>query len=693
MNKPPILLSCLLLTTHFAFAADNIDSEAEARNVEDIKTTGETIIVEGHQVNNLGQTLSVSEGEVSENEIEIRPILRTGELLEFVPGMVVTQHSGSGKANQYFLRGFNLDHGTDFNTQIDGMPINMRTHGHGQGYTDLNFIIPELIKNIQYQKGTYYAELGDFSSAGGATFNLKNTIKRPKVSLSLGEDGYQRIFAATDLNVAQGNLLIGLESQTYQGPWTDINEDIQKLNTNIRYFGKLADGDLSVTFMAYDNSWNSADQIPSRAVEQGLIDRLGSLDTDVGGRSDRYSLSTQWQNKHWQSTIYWISSNLDLFSNFTYFLDDPVQGDEFKQVDKRDIYGGSTNYNNVIHLAGFNVFQKIGMQFRIDDIAEVGLYQSVAGQNMAAIRSDNVDERSVGLFYQLQTEFSEKLSATAGLRYDFYDVNVHSDLKANSGSGNEGIASLKLALNYRINDNLVSYVNIGQGFHSNDARGVTISIDPQTGDTTEPVNLLVQSEGAELGLRWFDNKHFNISASLWLLQLDSELLFVGDAGNTEASRPSRRYGAEISAYYWFSNSWSLDTEFAWSHSRFRDQVADEGNYIDGALPFVSSMGITYAPDSLGWTASLRYRYFSARALESTNQIKGESTKTVNLGIDYQWDKLKVGLDFLNLFNSTDHDIDYYYPSRLPNEGGEGVEDIHYHPLEPRTLRLNMSYKF
>lgn len=682
MNKKFILLSAVMLISQSAIAQN-----------EPAKISDETILIEGYRSHNLGQTLSVSEGEISEVEIAIRPILRTGELLEFVPGMVVTQHSGSGKANQYFLRGFNLDHGTDFNTQIDGMPVNMRTHGHGQGYTDLNFIIPELVKSINYQKGNYYAELGDFSSAGGATFNFKDKFKQSFISLSLGENAYHRVFAGGQVDLKQGTLLVGLENQGYQGPWTDIDEDIKKLNANIRYSTKVADGDFSVTFMAYDNRWNSADQIPTRAVEQGIIDRLGSIDDDVGGNSSRYSLSAQWQNKDWQTSAYWIRSDLNLFSNFTYLLDNPEQGDEFKQVDSRDIYGGSISYNQLIKLAGYTVKQRLGIQLRIDDINDVGLYHSQNGQSTMSIRVDEVEERSAGLFYQLQAELTDKISATAGIRYDYFDVNVESDLQANSGSANDGLANLKLALNYQINDQLESYISAGQGFHSNDARGATIAIDPQSGEEAEPVDLLVQSEGVEIGLRWFNNQKFNISTALWFLQLDSELLFVGDAGNTEASRPSRRYGFEVSAYYWLNNGWSLDTELAWSHSRFRDQVVDEGNYIDGALPFVASMGISYAPDDLGWRGSLRYRYFSARALESTNEVKADSTKTVNLGVAYQWQKFKIGLDCLNLLDSKDHDIDYYYASRLIGEPADGVEDIHFHPLEPRTFRLHLSYLF
>ncbi|WP_111976886.1 TonB-dependent receptor [Algibacillus agarilyticus] len=653
----------------------------------------ETISIKGHKTTELGQTLSASAGSISQIEIDIRPMLRTGELLEFVPGMVVTQHSGSGKANQYFLRGFNLDHGTDFATHIDGMPVNMRTHGHGQGYTDLNFIIPELVKSIDYKKGTYYAEVGDFSAAGSAQFNLKNKLNQPLINLTLGENAYQRLFAAGQVTLSNGNLLAGLEHQTYSGPWLDIDEDINKTNALLRYTSTLAQGDFNLTLMTYDNSWNSADQIPMRAIEQGIIDPLGSIDPDVGGESSRYSLSGQWQDAHWQLSAYAIQSELNLFSNFTYLLDHPEQGDQFEQVDQRSLYGGAISYNEQFNLGQFKIKQTAGIQLRIDDIKEVGLHRSQQRTRLNTIRTDNVNEQSLGLFYQAQTNLTEKLTATAGIRYDHFNLDVNSDRANNSGTATDGIANAKLMLNYRINPNLETYANVGQGFHSNDARGVTITEDPQTNESTAPVDLLVQSEGAELGMRWFDNETFNISAALWLLQLDSELLFVGDAGNTEASRPSKRYGVELSAFYWFADNWSLDTELAWNHSRFRDQQTDEGQYIDGALPFVGSAGISYIAAKTGWQGSLRYRYFSARALESTNNIKAASTQTINLGVAYQWQQLKIGFDCLNLLDSQDHDITYYYASRLTNEPSEGVEDIHFHPLEPRTFRLKLSYQF
>lgn len=671
------------------YLATSIYSVSFAHDLE--KT--ETIEVQGHKTNILGQTISASEGVISDAEINIKPLLRTGELLEFVPGMVVTQHSGSGKANQYFLRGFNLDHGTDFSTYIDGMPINMRTHGHGQGYTDLNFIIPEFINNIHYKKGTYYATLGDFSSAGSAEFTLKNNFDKPTLSATMGENNFQRLFAGTQIDFANGHLLSGVELEKYDGPWTDINEDIEKFNGLLRYYGKTLGGDLSVNLMHYSNRWNSADQIPLRAVQQKLIDRLGSLDKAAGGKSDRTSLSGNWTNGDWDVSAYWINSSLNLFSNFTYYLEQPDLGDQFEQVDKRDLFGGKINNTQSYRVGNIPVIQTVGLEYRFDDIGEVALYQSHERQRYSAIKKDKVKESSLGTFYQLRATLTDKLNATLGLRYDYFTVDVNSNLTANSGDANEGLFTSKFSLAYLVNENVESYLSVGQGFHSNDARGATISIDPLSGDQLDPVDLLVKSDGAEIGVRWFKESQFNISTALWYLELDSELLFVGDAGNTEASRPSRRYGAELSTYYWVDSNWSIDTELAWSRSRFRDTVEDEGQFIDGALPFVASAGISYSPKELGFKGSIRYRYFAARALDSTNTIKANSTQSVNVNIGYRWDNITIEVDGLNLFESKDNDIEYYYASRLNGEPATGVEDLHFHPLTPRTFRASLTYQF
>lgn len=654
----------------------------------------ENVTVYGYRTDLLGTSIAAAEGVVGSAEIAARPVSRTGEILEFVPGMVVTQHSGSGKANQYFLRGFNLDHGTDFATSVDAMPINMRSHGHGQGYTDLNFIIPELIQDIQYRKGPYYAEVGDFSGAGAAQFSLKSSLDKSEVNLTAGDFDYQRLYTATQLDLESGRLLFGVEAQRYAGPWKDINEDVHKTNLLARYSSRLADGEFSVTAMGYRNRWNAADQIPQRAVEQGIIDSLGSLDTDVGGDSSRYSLSTQWTNPNWSMSAYLVDSDLNLFSNFTYFLDDPINGDEFEQVDNRQLLGGEIARNWQADVAGKSATQKIGLQIRHDEIDEVGLYKTRARNRLSSTRVDAIDETSLAFFAQSDIQLTEKLRTHLGVRHDYLQVDVRSDLAQNSGDASDGITNVKAGISYSVNNKFETYFNLGQGFHSNDARGATIVIDPLSGELSEPVDLLSRSQGLEVGAKLFDNNRYSISTSLWYLALDSELLFVGDAGNTEANRASERSGIEIASYFWFAEGWSIDSELAWTRSRFTDNQLMEGKYVDGSLPFVASAGISYAPAQTGFHGALRYRHFAARVLDSFAQQEAEATSVMNLGLGYRWAQWSVGLDILNLFDSADHDIDYFYPSRLSGgEADEGVENLHFHPVEPRSLRIRLQASF
>lgn len=651
----------------------------------------EQIIIHGRQMDLLGQSSSASEGVIGNAEIADRPLSRVGEVLEFVPGMVVTQHSGSGKANQYFLRGFNLDHGTDFSTSVDGMPVNMRTHGHGQGYSDLNFIIPELIQQLDYKKGAYYADVGDFSAAGSARFLLQNRTT-DSIELALGQDDFQRIMAKGSTKLGRGNLLVGAELQGYDGPWTDINEHVEKRNFVGRYSQPLGAGQFAFTVMAYDNSWQSADQIPQRAIEQRIIDRLGSLDTTVGGESSRYSVSASWLSDAWQLSAYAINADMALWSNFTYFLTDPENGDQFEQVDERWIYGGELSRHWHQRWGELAVEHKVGVQWRADDIGKVGLFNTVARQRLSTVRQDQVDEQSVGIYSQTDVQLNADWSAHLGLRYDYFDVDVASDRLENSGDAADGMLSVKGGLSYQFLPNWQAYASAGQAFHSNDARGATTRIDPISNDEVTPVDLLVRSNGAELGLRFFDYSMLNASVALWYLDMDSELVYVGDAGTNEASRASERYGIELAAYYWLNSNWNLDVELALTRSRFTGQAVDEGNYIDGALPVVASMGLIYKADS-PWQLSVRLRYFGKRTLNSFNSERSDASTVVNAGYQYQWQNWQFGVDLLNALNSKDHDIDYFYASRLPGEAAEGVEDRHFHPLEPRTLRATLRYTF
>lgn len=652
----------------------------------------ERVVVYGKQKDLIGESISASEGVIGAGDIAQRPLLRAGEILEFIPGMVVTQHSGSGKANQYFLRGFNLDHGTDFSINLDGMPVNMRTHGHGQGYADLNFVTPEFIQQINYQKGPYQGMQGDFSVAGSANFSLVSAFAAPFAKAEVGENGYLRTVAVTNLSIGTDNLAIGGEWQQYDGPWTDIDEDINKKNVFLRYRHDTPDSRLHITVLGYDNSWNAADQIPLRAVQQGIIDELGSLDPTLGGDANRYSLSVNWHSSDWLVNAYAISSQLNLFSNFTYYLENQDTGDQFEQVDDRHIYGGTVTHVYSGAVNDMHLHIMTGVDVRYDDIDEVGLYQTLARVRQGTVRSDSVDEYSAAAFIHSELDINENLVAQIGIRYDYLSVDVTSDTPKNSGSANDGITSLKGGLSYIINDAWQTYFNLGQSFHSNDARGAVITVDPATGEAADPVDLLVRGEGAELGLRVARYRYYNASLALWYLENDSELVFVGDAGNTEASRASRRWGIEFSAYYWFTANLTSDIEIAWTDSQYSEDEAGEGNYIEGSLPLVASLGLNWQMND-NWRTDLRLRYFGKRTLDSFKTRQSDTFTVVNANLVYEIGNWQTTLSILNLFDSNDHDIDYWYASRLPGESAEGTEDLHYHPIEPRTLRAGITYLF
>ena len=658
----------------------------------------ETVYVQGRQVNLLGDATSASEGVIGQDEIALRPMLRTGDLLEFVPGMVVTQHSGTGKANQYFLRGFNLDHGTDFNTTVDDMPVNMRSHGHGQGYTDLNFVIPETIGNLAYKKGTHHADVGDFSGAGSAAIRTLPNMADGKISASFGMEDYWRLMAADSFRHGKTQTLLAAELTGYNGPWRDIEEDARKTNVLIKNSQAMAGGLFSIGFMGYDNQWNSADQIPERAVTSGLIDELGSLDLTLGGESSRYSLNAVWSNHNWRASVYALQYAMNLWSNFTYYLESPLGGDQFEQVDDRRIYGGQLRHTRESTFGGIALVHNAGLELRIDDIREVGLYQSQARSRLGVVRSDDVTEQSLGAFWQTAAQWNARLRSTLGVRFDYYDFDVQDrvgvnangiDLSPNTGRASDGITSIKGSIIYTLSPEWELNLSAGQGFHSNDARGTTIQVDPATGDAVEAVDPLVRSVGYEMGVRGFIADNLNLSATLWALESDSELVFVGDAGNTEASGASKRYGVELASYYYFDEAWSLDVEYANTKARFSD--AEEGmDRIPGAIEQVLQAGVNYHQGS-GWYGSLRVRYFSERDLVEDGSYRAEPSQIWNMKLGYKQAPWQWGAEVLNLTDSRDHDIDYLYSSRLPGEPADGVEDLHYHVMAPRTVRLTVSY--
>lgn len=657
-------------------------------------TVLEEVVVTGKLDRLHGAPTSASQGLVSEEQLSTRPVLRNGELLEVVPGLIVTQHSGDGKANQYFLRGFNLDHGTDLATSVDGVPVNMPTHGHGQGYTDINFVIPELVQSIEYRKGTYYAETGNFSAAGAVDLRYRRGLDAPLAVLEAGEDDYTRVLLAAAPELGAGTLLTALEVAHIDGPWL-LEENYRKRNALVRYSRDTSEGQLSITAQGYEGDWRSTDQIPLRAVEAGELDRFGTIDPTDAGMSHRYSLAADWTTSvaggEARTLLYAIDYDLDLISNFSYFTD-PENGDQFQQIDRRHVYGGEASWRAPFEWLDREQALTVGLQVRHDDIDQVGLYRTIARERFATIREDAVRQTSYGMYANVETRWNDWLRTSIGLRADRFDFDVNAGLAANSGKESDAIASPKLAIVLGPWSKTELFVNAGKGFHSNDARGTTIRVDPTDGATpVERVDPLVDATGFDVGARTAIVPNMQLSLSLWSLELDSELVFIGDAGTTEASRASERRGIEA-AIIWNPIDWLiLDADFAWSRARFSD-FDPVGDRIPGAVDNVASLGLAIDHPS-GWFGGARFRHFGRAALIENNSVRSAPTTLVNVELGYAfWNRYKVSAAIYNVFDSDDRDITYFYESQLANESAP-VEDIHFHPVEPRTFRVTLSTSF
>lgn len=648
------------------------------RNIVDVENPGENLV---------GIASSASQGAVTAEQIDLRPLRRPGEVLETVPGMVISQHSGEGKANQYYLRGFNLDHGTDFSTTVAGVPVNTPTGAHAHGYSDLSFLIPELVSGVQYKKGPYFADEGDFSAAGAANINYVNQLERPAVALSAGNDGWRRVFAAASPRIGDGVLLAGLELNRYDGPWVRP-DDYEKVNGVLRYSRGDNRNGLSVTGMGYWADWASTDQVAQRAVSSGAISRFGHLDPTDYGQTNRQSLAAEYQRSAGPSSLratgFVFRNDLNLVSNFTYFLEDPVHGDQFEQAEQRTAAGGRMTYRRLGHFYDRHVESAIGMEWRRDWLSPVALYHTEAGQRLSTTREDRVGQTMASAYAQTEVEWSRALRTTFGLRADSYHFTVTSNNPLNSGHGVDGIISPKFGAVFGPWSGTELYANAGMGFHSNDARGAVIRVDPVSGDHVDPVTPLVRGRGAEVGLRTVRIPRVQSTVALWYLGLDSELLFVGDAGTTEAGRPSRRLGLEWTNYARVKPWLIVDADFAWTHARFTNNDPS-GNFVPGALDRVISAGVT-AESHVPVFGSFRVRHFGPRALIEDNTVQSRSTTLWNGEVGYRLsDRTRLVLEVFNLFNAKASDIDYFYRSRLAGEPAEGVDDIHTHPVLPRSM--------
>ena len=714
-----------------------------------VGTVSTSVNVQGRSDDLVGIAGSATQGTVGAAEIGDRPILRSGEVLETIPGVIITQHAGGGKANQYFLRGFNLDHGTDIAVSLDGMPLNLPSHAHGEGYSDMNIVIPELVERTDFQKGPYYADVGNYGSAGSANVVFYKALPENFFQVEGGMYGYGRAVFGVSQKLGSGNLLFGGEAYYDDGPWTHP-DGYAKFNGLLTWSqGDDAKG-FSITARGYHGKWNSSDQIPVTATP--LVGFFGALNPTDGGNSQRYSLQAEWHRETARSktkiTVYGFYYDLDLFSDFTYYLDDPVKGDQFEQQDRRWVTGFDARHTIFSQWFGHKVENTFGLQVR-NDWVHNGLYRTEnrvrtdkndinacdddpidacnANPNLVAVLPADTDvnkftDTMIGFYVENKIQWADKFRTVLAVRGDeaLYDVTnltpgyVAAELPgapvinfaaANSGTANKFLPSPKASLIFGPWAKTEVYVQGGFGFHSNDARGATQTMQPISPDNPFPtatarIPALVPTKGTEVGVRTSAFSHLQSTLSLWYLHSESELQQDGDTGGTVASlNPSNRYGVEWANYYTPLEHWAFDFDLADSRAFF--------TAIDAADAAPNSPGGTRVPEAVGlvasagatmheykrFSASLRLRAFGPRDLTSDGIYRSSATVLLNAEVRYRINKKwSFVVEALNLLNRKDHDIDYAYTSRITPTAEAAFTDV-FHPVEPFQMRFGLRRTF
>ncbi len=669
---------------------------------------------------------------ISGADLNARPVTEPAAILEAAPGLAVVQHSGGGKANQYYLRGYNLDHGTDMATFWDDVPINLPTNAHGQGYADLNFMIPETISGLEVRKGPYFADVGDFDNAGALNISLRDSVDRNIQSVTAGSFGYTRLLNLGSVKVGGGSLLYAGEFDTNNGPWATA-EDVRKFSGLVRYTQGTATDGISATAVAYANNWNASDQVALRAITTGQIGLFGEIDPTDGGDTSRFMMSSRFAHSDddglWKANAYVVKYNLNLFNNFTWFTTDPINGDQFHQYDDR-VYGGgavSRTFNGA--LFNWPSQTEFGLQTRDDDI-NVGLSNTFHRELLSNVLFDHVNEGNVGVYAQNTTRWTDWWRTTVGLRGDYFAASVNSMLQpANSGNPNAALPSPKFTTVFGPFYKTEFFLGAGLGYHSNDARGVVTTQVP--GDPSMPQGgtpFLVRTAGAEIGARTKIVPGLDSSISLFYLHQNSELFFDGDTGTTVPGPPSLRTGIEFTNNYQPVSWVRLDADLALTRARFvafdtaqeqlyqslagfpQAQIGNApGNFVFEAPWMVASAGLTLG-EKTGWFSTLRWRYISSRPLTEDGVFQSPPVNTINGRVGYHFaNGWRVQLDALNLLSSSSYNASYAYGALLPSDSlfakcfpasgaptvpaavcQNGFMDYSIHPLDPLAFRLTLA---
>lgn len=626
---------------------------------------------------------------ISDFDIHLRPINNSQEVLRMVPGLFIGQHAGGGKAEQIFLRGFDLDHGTDINISVDGLPVNMVSHAHGQGYADLHFVIPELIEKVNFDKGPYFADKGNFTTAGYVEFKTKNYLENNFIKAEAGQ--FNTFRGVAGINLLKPSAAIRNQSLYFAGEGTftkgyfESSQNFNRFNGVLKYHGNISSNSiLTASATGFTSSWNASGQIPDRAVESGLVGWYGAIDDTEGGKTSRYNLNTELlthltNGATLRNQLYYSQYNFELYSNFTFYKEDPINGDQIRQKENRNIFGYNGVYQNDYQVGQFKTTGKTGIQIRIDDVNDIELSRTkdrtITTEQMML---GDVNEMNAGMYHSQKIALTNKLDLTGALRLDYFNNQYFDQLTSETLKANQTILSPKLNLNYQLNDQVQFYLYNGRGFHSNDTR---VAVQ-QNGKKVVP-----PAYGSDLGGIFKIGKKLFLQSAVWYLWLDQEFVYVGDEGVVEAGGQTQRYGLDLFARYELAKSLYADMDISWANPRALHTPSTE-SYLPLAPRFTSSGGLTYRKQE-GWNGSLRYRLMGDRPADETNTLIAKGYFIMDGAINYTKKKWELGLSVQNILNTKWKETQFDTETQLRNETSP-VSEIHFTPGTPFLAKISLT---
>lgn len=629
---------------------------------------------------------------INKIDVALRPLKSSQDILRMIPGVVTAQHAGGGKAEQIFLRGFDADHGTDIALTVDGMPVNMVSHAHGQGYADLHFVTPEIIDYLDFNKGPYYSKVGDFNTAGYANFHTKNSLDQSSVKFEVGKFDTYRTVALLDLlgdNSKNQNAYVSAEYYYTNGPF-ESPQNFNRLNLFGKFNGRIGDDKIvSISASTFKSEWDASGQLPERAISSGIINRFGAIDNTEGGITGRSNVNFALTKVHedgssFRNQVYFSNYNFELYSNFTYFLYDSINGDEIKQKEERTIYGYSGTYQKEIILGDKSIRTESGVGIRYDDISSIEL-SHVKTRNIFInpVALGDVDQINASLYADANTNLTKRWSINVGVRFDAFSFKYSNKLDSlySRQSSIKNTISPKLNLYYNINPDFQFYLKNGIGFHSNDARVVVAQ---------QVQNTLPKAYGTDLGLFVKPFKKLFMNDAIWQIRLQQEFVYVGDEAVIEPSGKTQRYGVDISLRYQALPWLFADFDGNYSHGRSINNPVGE-NYIPLAPTFTSIAGLTGSWKN-GLKASLRYRTVADRPANESNTVTAKGYFLLDGGITYTRPKFEISLNASNILNCNWNEAQFDTETKLKGEYAS-VSELTFTPGDPAFLKTGIAFFF